>query len=118
MARILIAEDDATIAAVLRAALEEEGYAVATAADGEAAWRAAQAGPAAVVLDANLPRLSGAEVLRRLRADARTAATPVLLVSARADLAALAAAHRAEALAKPFDLGALVARVRALAGPP
>jgi DNA-binding response OmpR family regulator len=118
MPRILVVEDDPTIAAVLVEALEEEGYAVTAAVDGEAVWLAALERPAAILLDVRMAQMDGLAVARRLRADPRTATIPVALLSARADLAELAAELGAEAIAKPFDLDAVLDRVKALAGAP
>jgi CheY-like chemotaxis protein len=118
MPRILVVEDDPTIAMVLGEALEGEGYAVTAAVDGEAVWRAALERPDAILLDVMMAQMDGLTVARRLRADPRTAAIPVVLLSARADLAELAAGLGAEAIAKPFDLDAVLDRVKAMAGAP
>jgi two-component system response regulator MprA len=116
MPRIMVVEDDPVIAGALRTALEDEGYAATPAVDGEAVWLAALERPAAILMDVNMPGMDGVEVLRRLRADARTQAIPVLLVSARAGLAELAATHGVGAIGKPFDLDDVLERVGALVG--
>jgi CheY-like chemotaxis protein len=117
MQRILVAEDDPDIAALLRAALEDEGYAVETAVDGLAAWEAALELPAAILFDLAMPRMDGFELARRLRRDARTRAIPLVAVSAHEDLADAAAALGIDAaIAKPFDLDRLLGVVRRLAG--
>lgn len=112
---ILVVEDDAKTAATVRLYLEDAGYAVALAADGEAGLRAALAGGIdLVVLDVMLPRLDGTDLCRRLR---RESEVPVIMLTARAseeqrvrglDLGA------DDYLCKPFSPRELVARVRAL----
>jgi two-component system OmpR family response regulator len=114
--RILLAEDDAVLADGLMHTLRQSGYAVdwvKTGAEADAAL-AAQAFDL-VILDLGLPRLSGHEVLRRLRA--RGSTTPVLILTALdgiedrvkgLDLGA------DDYMPKPFNLSELEARVRAL----
>src|ERR1044071_7107415 len=81
--RVLIVEDDADIADVLRRSLRNEGYEVRTSADGiEALDVAAGFVPDLVVLDLGLPRLDGVEVCRQLRADGDV---PILMLTARAE---------------------------------
>src|SRR3954468_9800084 len=81
--RVLLVEDDAEIADVLRRSLRNEGYEVRTSADGVDALDAA-AGfvPDLVGLDLALPRLDGVEVCRRLRADSDV---PILMLTARTE---------------------------------
>ncbi len=114
--RILLVEDDRLLGDGIRAGLLQAGFAVDWAQDGRAA-ELALAGEAydAVVLDLGLPRLSGMEVLARLRA-ARNA-VPVLILTARdtvPDRIAGLDAGADDYLVKPFDLGELQARLRAL----
>ena len=81
--RVLVVEDDAEIADVLRRSLRNEGYEVRTSADGvEALDVAAGFVPDLVVLDLGLPRLDGVEVCRRLRAEGDV---PILMLTARAE---------------------------------
>lgn len=115
--RVLIVEDQAKIARALQTAFTQAGAEAMTAADGETGLRLALAEVFdVVVLDILLPRCSGLDVLRALRAQNRT--IPVLLLSARGevndrihglDLGA------DDYLPKPFVLAEVVARVRALA---
>ncbi len=113
--RLLVIEDEADLLAGLASALREEGYAVDTAADGEEGlFKAESADYDAIVLDVMLPGLNGWQVLERLR---RTKKTAVLMLTARD-----AARDRVRGLdtgaddylVKPFDLGELFARLRAL----
>jgi two-component system OmpR family response regulator len=114
--RILIAEDDATIADGLTQSLRHSGYAVdctRTGSDADAALAAGQYD--LVILDLGLPKLNGFEVLKRLRA--RHSKVPVLILTA---LDAVSDRVRGldlgadDYLAKPFALSELEARVRAL----
>ena len=80
---ILIVEDEPSIAQVLRSYLEREGFAVAVAADGQEALTQFDAvSPALVLLDLMLPRLSGEEVCRAIRARGET---PVIMLTAKAE---------------------------------
>jgi PAS domain S-box-containing protein len=115
-ARLLIADDNADMRAYL-ARLLRRYWQVETVADGEAALaRARQSPPDLVLSDVMMPRLDGFELLRELRADARTSGIPVVLVSARAGAESAIEGLEAGAddyLVKPFSARELVARVRA-----
>jgi two-component system OmpR family response regulator len=117
--RILIVEDEARLASLLRRGLIEEGHAVDLAADGEEALAWIDAFPAsydAIVLDIMLPGVDGLEVCRRLRL-ARLQ-TPILLLTARDTIADRVEGLDAGAddyLVKPFAFAELAARLRALA---
>ncbi len=119
MATILVLEDDSTIRDVVAGVLEDEGYAVVAAPDGESLWDAATGWPALVLLDLRLVRVDGDEVLARLRANPAARHIPVVVMSAIADLEAYAARPGVAAiLPKPFDLEELLGLVAAWAGPP
>jgi two-component system, OmpR family, response regulator MprA len=113
--RVLVVEDDADIAGVLRRSLDKEGYEVRVAGDGEAAL--AESGvfePDAVVLDLGLPKLDGMEVARRMREDGDV---PILMLTARDALDARVEGLDSGAddyLVKPFEREELLARIRAL----
>src|SRR4051794_19737323 len=113
--RVLIVEDDADIADVLRRSLRNEGYEVRTSGDGiEALDVAAGFVPDLVVLDLGLPGLDGLEVCRRLRTDGDV---PILMLTARAETADRVAGLDSGAddyLVKPFERQELLARIRAL----
>ena len=114
--RVLIVEDEKKVAAFIQTALEQEGYAVDTLADGEDAG--AQAGIIpydCVVLDLMLPGRSGFQVLRDLRA--KKPELPVIILSAQASPEERIAGLNAGAddyMAKPFVVAELSARIRAL----
>jgi two-component system OmpR family response regulator len=114
--RLLIVEDDERMAALLRRALEEDGYAVDVTGDGsEALWMGQENDYDAVVLDGMLPGLDGFEVVRRWRTGQRWA--PVLMLTARSAVGARIEGLDAGAddyLTKPFNFTELSARIRAL----
>jgi two-component system OmpR family response regulator len=114
--RILVAEDDVRMAAMLRRGLGEDGYAVDVVSDGlEALWQATEIEYDAIVLDLMLPGADGFEVCRRLRQANRWA--PVLLLTARTDVRDRITGLDSGAddyLAKPFSFSELSARLRAL----
>jgi two-component system KDP operon response regulator KdpE len=113
--RVLVVDDDPQIARALRITLHAAGYDVAVAPDGRTALRrAADDHPDVVVLDLGLPDLDGTEVLAGLRP---WFTGPVLVLSARADSRDKVGALDAGAddyVSKPFDMGELLARMRAL----
>ncbi|MES1926267.1 response regulator transcription factor [Salinisphaera sp. T31B1] len=114
--RLLIVEDEPTIAEQLLEALTEAGYAVDVSHDGEdAAYRGATEPYDAVVLDLGLPQLDGLSVLRRWRAEGVD--VPVLVLTARGEWHEKVDGIDAGAddyLAKPFRMEELLARLRAL----
>ena len=116
-ARVLIVEDDFAIASNLHTFLSLKGFNVDAAYSGQAALhRCSVERFDLVLLDIGLPGLDGLTFLQRLRDELR-ASTPVLVVSARSELADKLAgfAHGADDyLTKPFALAELEARVRAL----
>jgi two-component system OmpR family response regulator len=115
--RVLIIEDEAKMAALIRRGLQQEGMAADLVADGEdAVWKASSAEYDAIVLDVMLPGIDGFEVCRRLRADGVWA--PVLMLTARdavADRVAGLDSGADDYLVKPFSYAELLARLRALA---
>ena len=121
---ILVVDDDAKIVRLVRTYLEREGYAVVTAADGPAALDAIESHePALVVLDLMLPELDGRAVIRAVRRDEQSAATPIIILSARGttlDRIAGLEDGADDYLPKPFSPAELVVRVKAIlrrAGP-
>jgi DNA-binding response OmpR family regulator len=113
--RVLVVEDDPSIAIGLRINLESEGYLVTLAEDGESALEIARAlDPDLIVLDVMLPKRNGLEVLHELRAEGRT--MPIIILSAKAaemDKVAGLELGAEDYVAKPFSLAELLARVRA-----
>ena len=114
--RILVVEDDRQTAVSIRQGLREEGFSVDLVADGEEAVAAAMTTPFdVIVLDVMLPRRSGFEVIRSLRAAKLT--VPTIMVTARdamSDIVRGLDSGADDYLTKPFALDVLLARVRAL----
>jgi two-component system copper resistance phosphate regulon response regulator CusR len=114
--RILVVEDDAPLATFVRKGLEAEHYAVDTAGDGEqAAEMALENEYDLLILDLNLPRLDGLEVLRRVRTKKPSLSVLVLSARSRVEERVHALDRGADDyLVKPFSFTELSARVRAL----
>lgn len=121
MARILVADDSETILLLLRTRLEMEGHEVDTAADGQEVVNAVQGAaalPDILLLDAMMPRKSGIDALRELRAAGID--TPALIVSAHTD-GGNGADHLGLAIdgyiTKPIDFDQLFAKIAELTDP-
>ena len=114
--RLLVVEDEKKVAEFIRRGLDEEGYTVDVAANGEEGLNLALSRRHdLVILDINLPKIEGLEVLRRLRQSGFSA--PVLLLTVRATIEDKVLGLDTGAddyLAKPFAFDELIARVRAL----
>ena len=117
-ASILVAEDEPDIRANLQRLLRLEGYRVTVVADGRAALAVLQVQqPDLLLTDAMMPELDGEALVRAVRADARHARLPVLLLTARADAEDHARALQAGASAvvtKPFQRAVLLDCIRGL----
>jgi DNA-binding response OmpR family regulator len=117
-ARVLVVEDDPDIAELVGRYLERAGYLTERASSGrEALDRIATRPPDLVVLDLMLPQVDGLEVCRLLRGNEKTAAIPIIMLTARAEESDRIVGLEVGAddyLAKPFSPNELVARVRAL----
>lgn len=117
-ARILVVDDDKQIVRLLKTYLEESGYIVLTAFDGDEALRLVRyEHPALVVLDIQLPKQDGWEITRRMRSDETLAAIPILMLTARVeDMDKILGLELGadDYLTKPFNPREVVARVRAI----
>ncbi len=115
---VLVVEDEAALATMLRYNLEKQGFRVEEAADGqEALTRIAETRPDLVLLDWMLPAVSGLEVCRQIRRRPATRDLPVIMVTARTeDQDAVRGLNTGadDYITKPFSTEALVARMRAL----
>lgn len=115
--RFLVAEDNEALRLFLKRGLEADGHEVRLAADGQAAVQSFLEDPPEIaVLDLNMPRLDGTEVLRFLRSE--TEETSILILSARNDLATRLQCldlGADDCMMKPFALAELRARIRAIA---
>lgn len=115
---VLVVEDEAALATMLRYNLEKQGFRVEEAADGqEALTRIAETRPDLVLLDWMLPAMSGIEVCRQIRRGAATRDLPVIMVTARTeDQDAVRGLNTGadDFVTKPFSIDSLLARMRAL----
>lgn len=116
--RVLVADDDPDILAVVKVNFELEGFDVDTAVDGEDALQKATANPPnVIVLDIMMPRMDGLTALHRLRGQAATANVPIILLTARGlpeDRVRGLELGADDYITKPFDINELVARVSAV----
>jgi DNA-binding response OmpR family regulator len=116
--RILVVEDDHDIAALIAHYLDKGGYRSEVVSDGAHALARAEASPPdLVILDVMLPGLNGLEVCKALRADPRTAALPIIMLTARGEESERIVGLDSGAddyVVKPFRPNELMARVRAL----
>ena len=118
---ILVVEDDPTIAGLVGMLFRKEGFATTVLRDGRAALAhvAREAPASAAILDVMLPYADGLAVTQAIRADARWAGVPVVVLSARTapvDQERARQAGASEVMAKPFHPQQLLAAVRRLSG--
>ena len=113
--RILVVEDDPTVQKALRRLFETEGFVVEVQADGRSALESVQsAAPSAIVLDLRLPKMSGRDVCKEIKA--QTPTLPIVVLSAASDVAdkvLLLELGADDYVTKPFSPRELLARVRA-----
>ena len=116
--KILIVEDEADLLELIHFNLAKEGYECRTAGDGEAALREIESDPPdAIILDRMLPRLSGDEVIGRLKRQEATASIPIVMLTAKAeesDELVGFALGADDYITKPFSIKLLIARVGAI----
>ena len=118
--KILLVDDSKTSLFMERMILQQGPYALSTACDGqEAVERALLERPDLILMDVVMPRMSGFEALRALRAKPETRGTPVILVTTRGEPANVEEGYQAgcsEYLTKPIDPDELLAKVRSCLG--
>lgn len=116
MKRILLAEDDAQIARLIKFKLEREGFSVECVEDGEAALQRVHQQPFdLILLDVMMPGRDGFSVLAELRTDPKYCDLPIVMLTARAAERDLQMGTSAtDYIVKPFDPAHLVERVRAI----
>lgn len=118
LARILVVDDELSVRAVLERILRKEGFQVSLAACGKEALQAIEnQRPDVMILDLNLPDLSGDAVCQKIRKDPLACSVSILILTGRASEGLPAECLNGGAddyLAKPFDIKELIARVRAL----
>ncbi|NOX97358.1 MAG: response regulator [Nitrospirae bacterium] len=115
-AKILVVDDEPDVLEVVKSRLKLYGFQVITAGDGEEALRQVEReGPDLMLLDVNLPKKDGLEVLRILREDILHRHLPIIMLTAKGDIADKLAGIEAGAddyITKPFDSTELIARTR------
>ena len=115
---LLVVEDEESLATLLQYNLDKEGFRVAVATDGEEALLLIDEGlPDLVILDWMLPKVSGVEVCRRLRARPETRNLPIILLTARGEESDRIRGLDTGAddyIVKPFSMSELAARIRAV----
>jgi DNA-binding response OmpR family regulator len=118
MTRVLVVEDDRDIAELVERYLQKAGFSTEVLSSGRDALKAlAERPPDLLILDLMLPQVDGLEVCRVARGNSRTAAIPIIMLTARADESERIVGLEIGAddyIAKPFSPNELVARVRAL----
>jgi type II secretory ATPase GspE/PulE/Tfp pilus assembly ATPase PilB-like protein/CheY-like chemotaxis protein len=118
--RVLVVEDTPTVAAVVKYFLELEGFEVLMAGDGKAGLETALAElPSLIVTDVNMPGMSGMEMVRAIRSDARAQDVRILMLTSESSVESEAAGLEAGAddyIAKPVEPKRLAARVKTLLG--
>ncbi len=114
--RVLLVDDEPGIRTAVQAYLQDEGFEVTTAIDGEEGWqKAQQMMPDVVISDVMMPRCDGYGLLKRLREDERLGGTPVIFLTAKGMTIDRTQGYQAgvdDYIPKPFDPDELVARVR------
>lgn len=116
MAAILVVDDEPDLVEIVRFRLERDGHTVISAADGTTGLMSAFThNPDLVILDVMMPGIDGFEVLRRMKNDPRTAHTPVIMLTAKADFSSVAKGWNMDVdnyVTKPFDVDELAETVR------
>jgi two-component system phosphate regulon response regulator PhoB/two-component system alkaline phosphatase synthesis response regulator PhoP len=120
ISRILIVEDEESLAGMIVEVLSRQGYECNVAFDGDAALCAAsELSPDLMILDVMLPRLDGFEVARRIKDERATRDIPIIMLTARdaeEDVLAGFAAGASDYVKKPFSIAELLVRVKSLLG--
>jgi DNA-binding response OmpR family regulator len=115
-ARILVADDDPALCLLLRETLQDAGYEVLIANDGDQLVRMAQdTVPDLILVDLMMPLMDGFEAIRQLRNDTRTSHLPMIILTARSASAEVVTGFDSGAddyIVKPYDIDVLLARIR------
>ncbi len=115
-ARLLLVDDEPGLRTAVQAYLQDEGFEVTTAVDGEEGWEKAQKMmPDLIISDVMMPICDGYELLKRIREDERLGGTPVIFLTAKGMTIDRTQGYQAgvdDYIPKPFDPDELVARVR------
>ena len=112
-ARVLVVDDDTSLIDLITSLLEDEGYTVESARNGQdAVNQATENVPDIILLDLHMPVMDGWTCCRTLKRREETSDVPVIVMSAGGDGAAYADLGAQSFLRKPFELGDLLSRVR------
>lgn len=118
--KILLVDDSETILQMEQMILQQSGYELATARDGqEGIAKALEFKPDLILMDVLMPGLDGFAALRRLRQDSHTSAVPIVMVTSKAELESMETGYEngcSDYIVKPIDGLELVAKVRNLLG--
>ncbi|HYH28584.1 MAG TPA: response regulator [Actinomycetota bacterium] len=121
MKKLLIADDEEGVRALVRMTLDRADYEILEASNGDDALELARTQhPELILLDVEMPRRSGLDVCRALKADTTTAGATVVMLTARSQQTDLTAGHAAGAdgyFTKPFSPSALLGKVEEILGP-
>ena len=116
MATILVVDDEPDVVEIVRFRLERDGHTIISAADGPTGLVTAfTRHPDLVILDVMMPGIDGFEVLRRMKNDARTSHTPVIMLTAKADFSSVAKGWNMDVdnyVTKPFEVDELAETVK------
>jgi len=118
---ILVVEDEEDLREIVQHVLEHAGYRVAAAsngAEGLALYR--EVSPDAVILDVNLPDMSGYDICRKIRTEGPRAETPILMCTVRSEVVGVAeglGGGATDYILKPFEIPDLLARLRRALAP-
>ena len=114
--RLLLVDDEPGIRTAVQAYLQDEGFEVSTASDGDEGWQIAQQlFPDLIISDVMMPRCDGYGLLKRLREDERLGGTPVIFLTAKGMTVDRTQGYLAgvdDYISKPFDPDELIARVK------
>lgn len=115
-ARILVVDDEPDVVMIIKTALQAEGYDVASAMNGpDALEEAAEARPDLIILDVMMPGMTGFEVLKVLKSEARTATIPVIMLTGVSDRKKMQEALSSGIeyyVVKPFDFDDLLSKIK------
>jgi len=115
-ARILVVDDEPDVVMIIKTALQAEGYDVASAMNGpDALEEAAETRPDLIILDVMMPGMTGFEVLKVLKSEARTATIPVIMLTGVSDRKKIQEALSSGIeyyVVKPFDFDDLLSKIK------
>jgi len=117
--KVLIADDDPSIAEVITIILRDEGYETEITTDGNSLEKIDNSLPDLILLDIWMSGVDGRDICKYLKTHEKTKGIPVIMISANKDTQEIAAQSGADDfIAKPFDIEFLVGKVKQYAGPP